>query len=147
MKIVQISLSYSEKLQSEEELLEQHYTITGWAEALQRQGAAVIVLNRFFRNSSLQKNNVAYHFIKDSYGTILRGWQLPVKLFKKIKQINPDIIHLHHLTLGLQTFVLRSMLDSKTAISVQHHGGILPGRRKRWLHNLFNRAADGFFFT
>ena len=43
MKVVHISFSYSEKIKTEEELLEQHYTITGWAEALHRKGAEVIV--------------------------------------------------------------------------------------------------------
>src|SRR5205085_8302687 len=131
----------------EEELLEKHYTVTGWAEALQRKGAEVIVINRFYRDSSFQKNNVRYYFVKDNLGPGLKSWHFPLRFFRKIKKLDPDIIHLHNLTLSLQTFLLRSMLARKTAIVVQHHGGVLPGKRRRWLHNQFNKVADGFFFT
>ncbi|TMI71110.1 MAG: glycosyltransferase family 4 protein [Bacteroidetes bacterium] len=147
MKVVHVSFTYDEKIKTEEELLEKHYTVTGWAEALQRKGTEVIVINRFFRDSSLQKNGVNYAFVKDNLGPGLKSWQLPLKFFRKIKKLNADIVHLHNLFLSLQTFVLRIMLGRKTAIVVQHHGGVLPGRKKRWLHNLFNNAANGFFFT
>ena len=55
MRIVDVSYVYDEALATEEELLEQHYTTVGWAEALAKQGAEVIVLKRFFKNSSLKK--------------------------------------------------------------------------------------------
>src|SRR5258706_9924548 len=110
MKVVHVSFSYDERIKTEEDLLEQHYTVTGWAEALQRRGADVIVMNRFFRGSSLQKNNVQYHFLKDGFGSVLRSWQLPLKLFRKIKELDADVIHLHNLTLSLQTFWLRRIL-------------------------------------
>jgi glycosyltransferase involved in cell wall biosynthesis len=147
MKVVHVSFSYDESIRTEDELLTKHYTVTGWAEALRRKGTEVIVINRFFRDSSLQKNGVNYVFVKDNLGPGLKSWQLPLKFFRKIKKLNADIVHLHNLSLSLQTFVLRIMLGRKTAIVVQHHGGVLPGRKKRWLHNLFNNAANGFFFT
>jgi glycosyltransferase involved in cell wall biosynthesis len=147
MKVVHVSFSYDRRIKTEEELLEKHYTVTGWAEALQRKGAEVIVINRFFKDSSLQKNGVNYVFVKDNLGPGLKSWHFPLRFFRKIKKLDPDIIHLHNLTLSLQTFLLRSMLAKKTAIVVQHHGGVLPGKRRRWLHNQFNNVADGFFFT
>ena len=147
MKVVHVSFSYDKKIKTEEDLLEQHYTVTGWAEALQRQGVEIIVINRFFKESSLQKNNVQYYFIKDRFAARLRGWHLPRKLFKKIKDLDADVIHLHNLTLSVQTFFLRKILKKKTAIIVQHHGGIMPGKKKRWIHNRLNSVADGFFFT
>jgi glycosyltransferase involved in cell wall biosynthesis len=147
MRIVHVTFYYDENLADEEELLEQYYTVTGWAEALQRQGAEVIVMSRFNKESYLLKNNVHYHFIKDPDGGQLKSWHFPLAFFKKINRLQADIIHLHHLTLSPQTFLLRRLIARKTAIIVQHHGGPLPGRRKRELHNFFNAAADGFFFT
>jgi glycosyltransferase involved in cell wall biosynthesis len=147
MKVAHVSFYYDENLSTEEDLLEQHYTITGWAEALQQKGAEVMVMNRFTKESALQKNNVQYDFIKDRLGGIFRSWSIPFKFLRKICQLDADIIHLHNLSLSLQTFLLRLMLKKKTAIIIQHHGGIAPGKMKRYFYTLLNRVADGFFFT
>lgn len=147
MKIVHVLFYYDEKVSSEEELMKQYYTITGWAEALERKGAEVTVVYRFNKDNSFQKNGVQYHFIKDDFTGIIRSWQFPIKLFKKIVTLNADIVHLHHLTLSLQTYRLRQMLSKETGIVVQHHGGVAPGKAKRSVHNFLSRVADGFFFT
>ena len=147
MKVVLVSFFYNETLTTEEELLRQHYTITGWAEALQRKAAEVIVMSRFSRENSFEKNGVQYYFIKDRLGALLRWWHLPLKFLRKIKSLDADVVHLHNFTLSLLTFLLRLMLDKKTAIIIQHHGGRPPGKIKRFFHNLLNSVADGFFFT
>jgi glycosyltransferase involved in cell wall biosynthesis len=147
MKVAIVSFSYDEKLRTEHELLAQHYTTTGWAEALQRKGAEVIVANRFHKYSYLFENNVKHLFFKDKLKSILKPWQIPFSFIKKIREINPDVVHLHQLTLSPHALLLRIMLRSKTAIIIQHHGGKSPGRLKRRLHNFLIRSADGFFFT
>jgi len=147
MRIVDVSYVYDEALATEEELLEQHYTTVGWAEALVKKGAEVIVLKRFFKSSSFKKNNVQYFFVKDSYNKSIHSWQMPFRLFRKIASLQPDIVHLHHLSLSLQTFTLRSFLNKKTAIVVQHHGGGTPKGKKKAIHDQFNSIADAFFFT
>ncbi|MCW3118215.1 MAG: glycosyltransferase family 1 protein, partial [Chitinophagaceae bacterium] len=129
----------------EEELLQQHYTITGWAEALQRRNIEVIVVSRFRRESSFQKNKVQYYFISDQLEATFSGWRLPVKFLRKISALDADLIHLHNFTLSLQTFLLKLLLNKKTAIIIQHHGGKPPGKKKRIFHNLVNSIADGFF--
>jgi glycosyltransferase involved in cell wall biosynthesis len=147
MKVVHVTFYYDKNLTREEDFLEQYYTVTGWSEALQRQGAEVNVISRFTKECHFKKNNVEYHFIKDKFGPQLRNWHLPLAFFKKIKELDADVIHLHHLSLCLQTFLLRILLNRKTAIVIQHHGGPLPGRKKRFIYNFFNRVADGFFFA
>jgi glycosyltransferase involved in cell wall biosynthesis len=147
MKVVIVSFYYPERLTNEEELLQLHYTITGWAEALQRAGIETVVISRFTKESSFRKNNVQYYFVKDNLGPTPKAWQIATKFLRKIKDLTPDIVHLHNLTLSLQTFWLRQILKKKTAIVVQHHGGVAPGKTKRFIHNLFNGVADGFFFT
>ena len=74
MKVVDVSFFYDENVATEEQLLQQHYTTVGWAEALQRKGVEVIVVKRFHKDSLFQKNNVKYHFIKDRFGGILKPW-------------------------------------------------------------------------
>jgi len=147
MRIVDVSYDYDETLATEEDLLEQHYSTVGWAEALAKKGADVIVLKRFFKNSSFKKNNVQYFFVKDSYAKSIRSWQVPFRVFKKIASMRPDIVHLHHFSRSLQTLILRSFLNKKTAIVIQHHGGPTPKGVKKAIHDRFNSIADAFFFT
>ena len=147
MKVANVSFFYNKKLKTENEVLEQQYTITGWAEALQKQGVDVVVLNRFYKSSCIEENNIQYHFFKDKLGSRLRAWQIPFQYFKMIRDLDADVIHLHHLTLSLQTFILRLIISKKTAIIVQHHGGKSPGWLKRSLHNILTQSVDGFFFT
>ena len=147
MKVVHVSYFYDNSLTTAEEYLKQQYTITGWAEALHRKGAETTVISRFNKDTSFEKNGVRYHFINDHIGPSFRGWRLPLMFLKKIKELNADVIHLHNFTLSLQTLLLRWMLPAKTAIIVQHHGGIAPGTKRRRIHNFLNTVADGFFFT
>jgi glycosyltransferase involved in cell wall biosynthesis len=147
MRIVDVSYDYDETVAIEEELLAQHYTTVGWAEALAKKGTEVIVLKRFFKTSSFKKNNVQYFFVKDNYNKSIRSWQIPFRLFKKIAALKPDIVHLHHFSRSLQTFILRFFLNQKTAIVIQHHGGPPPKGKKKAIHDRFNAIADAFFFT
>lgn len=147
MQIVHVTYFFDSRNLAAEEHIQQHYTITGWAEALQRRGHAVKVISRFHKNDYLRVNHVDYIFIRDRYGSRIRAWQLPWKFLRQVSRVNADVIHLHHLSLSWQTFMLRLMLPRKTAIVVQHHGGRLPGKLKRFFFNILNSAADGFFFT
>jgi len=147
MRIAMVSFYYDENLKAEESFLEQNYTITGWAEALQRKGVEVIVISRFYRSSAFTKNNVQYIFFNDKLGGTFRSWQMPYQFLKMISALRADVVHLHHLTLSLQTFLLRVLSNKQTAIIVQHHGGKAPAKLKRFLHNSIHHAADGFFFT
>lgn len=147
MRVVNASFFYNEKLKTETDVLEQQYTITGWAEALERKGIEVIVLNRFYKDLSFTENNVHYQFLRDNLGGRLKSWQVPFQYLKRIRDLDADVIHLHHLTLSLQTFLLRLLIPNKTAIIIQHHGGKSPNKIKRILHNLLISIADGFFFT
>jgi len=145
MKIVNASFFYDDKVATEEELLRQHYTTTGWGEALQRQGVEVIIIQRFSKESSFQQNGVHYYFIKDGLGGELKSWHTPLKCLRKIAEIDADVIHLHGFRLSLQTFFLRLMLRKKTAIIIQDHKS--PGGIKRLFYSFLNLCADGFFFT
>ena len=147
MKVVNIFYYYDERVTSEEELISYYYTTTGWAEALQHKDVETIIMTRFMKDSFFQKNNIQHYFVKDKLGGRLRAWHLPVKFLRKVNALNADIIHVHSLALSVQTLLLRLLLNKKTAIIIQHHGGKAPGPFKRRIHNLFNSIADGYFFT
>ena len=53
MRIIHVSYHYDLSIKNEEDLLEKHYTVTGWAEALHKNGADVTVMNRFGKDASL----------------------------------------------------------------------------------------------
>lgn len=146
MKVVNIFYYYDEGV-TEEELIRYYYTTTGWAEALYARGVEPIIATRFYKDSSFQKNHVQHYFIKDNLKSIFRAWQLPVQFLRKVKALDADIVHVHSLSLSVQTFLLRLLLHKKTAIVIQHHGGKSPAPLKRRIHNLLNSVADGFFFT
>jgi glycosyltransferase involved in cell wall biosynthesis len=147
MKIVQVSLTYDDPVGDEEAMLQKHYTITGWAEALNQAGADVEVISRFHRDSQSIRNGVRYRFIHDHLPANLRTRDIPLGFLRKVAAVKPDVFHLHNLSLSLHTLLLRLFAARNAAIIVQHHGGKSPGKTKRRLYNLFNRAADGFFFT
>lgn len=138
---------YDEKLDSEEALLRQYYTIVGWAEALQRLGADVTVISRFKNDSRVEINGVKYFFIKDKMGGYFKSWHVPLKFLRKVAAIKADVVHLHHFTLSIQTFLLRILIDKKTSIVIQHHGGKTIRNWKMSVHNRLNSVADGYFFT
>ena len=147
MKIVDVSLSYDDKLETEEQLLRQHYSTVGWAESLHRKGIEVITLKRFSKEASLKLKGVHYYFIKDKFKGRLRFWQFPRRIIRKIVSLEPDIVHLHQFSLSIQTFLLRKQLKKNTGIVVQHHGGPTHQGIKKTVHDLFNSVADAFFFT
>jgi glycosyltransferase involved in cell wall biosynthesis len=147
MRIVDISFGYDARLQTAEQQMEQHYTSVGWAEALYRKGAEIIAIKRFSKNESFQKNGVQYHFINDRFSPELRFWQMPLKVLRKAASFQPDIVHLHNLSLPLQTLLLRILLKDKAAIILQHHGGAHPAGLKKSIADRFNAVANGYFFT
>ncbi|MBO9565187.1 MAG: glycosyltransferase family 4 protein [Niastella sp.] len=147
MKVVNIFYYYDDRVSSEEELIRYYYTTTGWAEALHAKGVESIIMTRFIKEGFYQKNNIAHYFVKDKLGSHIRFWQLPIRFLRRVNELDADVIHVHSLTLSLQTFLLRLLLNKKTAIIVQHHGGKSPGAFKRAIHNLLNSVADAFFFT
>lgn len=147
MKVVNIFYYYDDRVSSEEELIRYYYTTTGWAEALHAKGVESIIMTRFMKESFYQKNNIAHYFVKDNLGSQIRFWQLPIRFLRRVNELDADVIHVHSLTLSLQTFLLRLLLNKKTAIIIQHHGGKSPRAFKRIVHNLLNSVADAFFFT
>src|SRR5215211_724124 len=147
MKILHVVFSYDADLLTEEELLKRHYTVTGCTEALQRKGVEVCVMNRFAKEIRFQKNNVRYFLFKDRLPGHVKAWHFPLKFLINIRRSDADLVHLHNLTLSLQTLLLRLLIKKNTAIIVQHHGGTSPTGIKRLFHRLLNRVADGYFFA
>jgi len=147
MRIIDVSFYYDEYINTEEELLQHHYTTVGWAEALQRKGVDMIVIKRFHRNNFFVKNGVQYYFIKDALGGTLKSWQLPYSFLKRIVASDPDIVHVHTFPCSLPVFLLRFLLKQKSGIIIQNHGGKVAGGIRVLLYKYMSHIADAFFFT
>ncbi|QEC66171.1 glycosyltransferase family 4 protein [Panacibacter ginsenosidivorans] len=147
MRVVDVSFSYDAQLNSEEELLKQHYITAGWAEALQRKGVEVIVVKRFSRENAFRENDVQYYFVKDKFKAELKYFQLPFRVFKKIVELDADLVHLHTFPSSFQIVILRFLLKKKTAIIIQNHGGKVATGIKARVNKFLSIVADGFFLT
>lgn len=147
MKVVNVFYFYNKQVSSEEALIRFYYTTTGWGEALQQEGVDTIIMTRFHKDSYYVQNNIQHYFVKDALGPHIRAWHLPWRFLRQVKALEADVVHVHSLTLSLQTFLLRWVLHKKTAIVIQHHGGKAPSLWRRKVHNWLNRVADAFFFT
>lgn len=147
MRVIHVTFFYDKNISTGDELLKQHYTVTGWAEALQKKGLDVIVMNRFSRECSFEKNGVKYFFVRDNLPGTLKSSHLPLKFLKKISELDVDIIHVHDFSLSLRILLLRLLIKKKTSIIIQHHGGASISGIKKSVLVFLNSVADGFFFT
>ncbi|HEX5151440.1 MAG TPA: glycosyltransferase family 4 protein [Parafilimonas sp.] len=147
MRVINVSFYYDNSIKTEEELLKNHFVTVVFAEALQRKGVDIIVMQRFFRDSYFKKNNVQYYFIKDKFSGNFKPWQLPYKFLKRIAALDADIVHLHTFPCNIPAFVLRFLLNKKCGMIIQNHGDKgLKGIRAIVYKNM-SHAADAFFFT
>ena len=147
MRIVLLNYVYDDRLTTAAALLAQYTSLTGWAEALAAEGLEVIVLQRFRHAAALLRNGVRYRFIADARGSRLRLWQLPVRVHREARHLNPDLVHVNGLLFPLQVRALRSTLGSASAIVVQHHAERPWSGRRAGLQRWGLRAADGFIFA
>ncbi|WP_315817324.1 hypothetical protein [Paraflavitalea speifideaquila] len=83
MRVVNLFYYYNEQVTSEEELISYYYTTTGWSEALQAKGVESMIMTRFMKDSTYQKNNIQHYFVKDGLGGSLRAWQIPWQFLKR----------------------------------------------------------------
>ena len=68
-------------------------------------------------------------------------------LARAVRELQPDVVHVHGL--GFVTLLARlsRALDRRVAIVVQHHGEPPGPWRNRLLHRLVRRRIDGYLFT
>jgi glycosyltransferase involved in cell wall biosynthesis len=153
LHVVFLSYWYEANASTPEDLLEAYPTLTGWVDALHREGATVTVLQRFHWRGEFQRNGVNFIFHPDRYGPQLRGWQIPWSFHRAISKVRsssdaePLVIHLDGLIFPLQLRALRTLLPAEFPIAVQHHAEKPWQGPRRHLQRWGLRAADGFFFA
>jgi len=113
-------------------------TVTMTLDALAATGAADVAA--CFRTASdaaqIERNGIVHRF-EPSDRAVVRA----------VRDLQPDVVHVHGL--GFVTLLARlcGSLDRRTAIVVQHHGEPPGPWRNRALHRLLRRRIAGYLFT
>ena len=138
-----------------QELIRRFHITQGWASGLAQHGARVTIFQRFHQDHILPAEGVSYHFIKDSYGQSLSGWQIPFRFHRAVAQTcraslkagEPCVVHLHGLIFPIQAYHLRKVLPRQAALVVQHHAETPWRGWRSTLQRLGLSVPDGFLFS
>ena len=154
LRIVQVNAVYDPAAKSANELLDTYHTLTEWSAALAAAGAHVSVVQRFHRQTQVDRDGVTYEFTKDSQPPWLSTKAAPAEFIAAIAGHSPDVVHVNGLIFPGLVAAIRKSAGERSAIVVQHHGGEFPIRgsglvglwqRKQWRAGL--AAADAVSFT
>jgi glycosyltransferase involved in cell wall biosynthesis len=155
MHLIMLNLAYNPALTTPEALLEEYFSLTGWAEGVTAAGAEVTVFQRFPRPAVLEQAGVTYHFIADRYGPALRSWQHPWQLYRQVRRLAaqkqqaaiPVVIHFNGLLFPLQVGVLRRLPPPACPLVVQHHAERPWPAYSYFLQRWGLKNANAFLFT
>jgi glycosyltransferase involved in cell wall biosynthesis len=103
-------------------------TLTDVAEAVANAGSTVAVVLAADRDAVVEHNMVVYHFVRDPallWPRERRPWVLPARLGRRVRSLEPDVIHAHGFIAPIATWWLRRMLPNVPML-LQDHGGHPP---------------------
>jgi glycosyltransferase involved in cell wall biosynthesis len=154
LRIVQANAAYDPSIKNADALLDAYHTMTEWSVAVAAAGANVSVVQRFHTPGRVERDGIAYEFVKDPQPPWLSTKDAPESFVAAIAKQSPDVVHVNGLIFPQLVAALRKALGGRTAIVVQHHGGEFPvtgfgivgmWRRMRWKGGL--TGADAASFT
>jgi glycosyltransferase involved in cell wall biosynthesis len=131
------------------ELLERYPLLTNFCRHVTASGQArVTVLARFWRDEELEADGVRYIFRADaSARPHASPFTRPVTLYRLLRQLAPDVVHVNGFVFPVQMAELRWRLPIETPLVVQHHGERPHRRWRRWAQRATRGCIDGFLFT
>lgn len=101
------------------------------AEAAQRAGATVTVVQSFHQTAEVHRSGVSYHFVAEPALPGRAVGFMPWRLAQAVRACSPDVIHIHGLDFPLHT---RLVCGLGIPVLVQDHASWahLRPRRRRW---------------
>jgi len=125
------------------QLLDAWPTLVDVAEAAQRGGSRVSVVQASSRRESLQRNHVSYHFLP--FGETPSAVRRNAALRTLLHALEPDIFHVHGLNFPLQVPSLAALAPG-VPIILQDHASRppRPWRRSAWRRGLSVAAGVSF---
>jgi len=127
------------------------WTQPAFAQAAMRAGVDVTVVQAGWRDAVLEREGVAFHFVRERPGFRLRRrlgfWASPRpwNVARRIVELRPQLIHLHGLSFPLQARFLGRHVPNAPVL-IQDHKDVVPPRWQRPIHRfgLANIAATAF---
>jgi glycosyltransferase involved in cell wall biosynthesis len=132
-----------------EMLLRAWPTLSDVAEAVVHAGADVVVVQAADRDTTVERNGVAYHFVHDVCAPLPGTRQchvLPRRLVHRLQSHGPDVVHVHGFTAPIATWWLQRAMSS-TPLLVQDHGGIPARGWRRAIAARCYRGVSAVSFT
>jgi len=130
--------------ESLKEIVDRYYTNFGFLFYLSKKIEITSLLQAQF-DDALHDANVT---IIAQKGRPLRKIDLPLKMHKKVKQLQPDVILIHGLRYGLYAYFIRKKLRNNPIIILQVHGyAEAPSGLKKIMYKWINKYVDGYVFT
>ena len=137
---------------SPDALLEAWFTLRDVANAVDRAGAQVTVVQAAAYDAAVQRDGVCYQFVRararSGWRARVDRWATPLARawVDRIRDLRPDVVHFNGLGFPLHLAAVARALPS-TPILVQDHADGLPGRWTRSLRARGLAHAAGAAFT
>src|SRR5215472_9031779 len=110
MNVVCVNYTFDTSITNPDALLDRYETLVSWAEALQRFGASVTVVQRFSSSMNLTRNDISYRFVHDP------TWK-DGSMLDRARHINatvaaacPDVVHVNGLQFARQACRLKGLI-------------------------------------
>lgn len=141
-RFIDIAFYAHKEYETPEPLMAWHKVVTEYAQHLNHKFDLSFVRHAAFEGERLQ-DGIEWRFFK----SINKGWYVPLKTFKFLKQQKPDVVLVQGLGFPLQTLALKFIVQKHAKIIVQHHGESPSKGIKLWLQKLSAKYIDAYFFT
>ena len=116
------------------------------AEELAKKKVGVTIVSRFSENGECIKNGVRYLFVSDRLPSKLPFYGLSYNVIKILKELAPEIIHIHGFQFPLQVLGIRFFFPKTALIGEYHSDSIWRGGRK-WLQKAGLAPFNVLLFT
>ncbi|HHP7242509.1 MAG TPA: glycosyltransferase family 4 protein [Cyclobacteriaceae bacterium] len=111
------------------QLLEHHFTIRDWAEALYDEDIEVTVIYRYRHSAKFSMNGITYLFLKDNLPPKPKYYHPVFSFLRKVRKVSNEmefnVIHFHNLT-DFTTNYLAGKLLRNFPLVIQDHGSVSP---------------------
>ncbi len=142
MLYVFVHYNYSPDFDSPESWFKRTAGYTGLVECLSKENK-VISIKQINYEGICEHNGVQHHFVNLNREKTYYS----VKLNRYVKKLNPDIVFVQGLHQPLQVIQLRTLLNKKTRIMVQHHAEKPFTGIKKYFQIIADHYIDAYFFA
>jgi len=152
VRIAFINYVWDRDLATAADALARYFSLTDWSDAVKAAGAeSVVVFQRFRAAATINRNGITYQFFSDRGDPNPSMWTAgAAALHAAVAGYAADLVHVNGVFHPRRVRRLRKLLDGRTALLVQDHGGFEPQAassvRRAWLRRGF-AAADALMMS